>query len=73
MEDGLTKYLVKVPETCVGRVAGELSRRGAWLDRLSNDAGVVTIEARASDDEMDSFENWLDKVTGGHGQLTRDS
>jgi len=50
---------VVVPESLVGVVSGELSRRGAWLDGLSNDDGLCSVLTRLPVEEIASFSSWL--------------
>jgi hypothetical protein len=50
---------VVVPEGLVGLVSGELSRRGAWLDGLSNDGGLCSVLTRLPIEEVASFSAWL--------------
>ena len=69
MTTELATFRVRVPEAVVGDVSAELSRRGAWLDRLDNERGVCIVTARASPDELAGFKAWLETFTHGAGQL----
>ena len=48
MDEELQKYFATVPEECMGDVAGNLTVRGAWLDSMETEAGIVTIGFRAT-------------------------
>jgi len=69
MDELLRTYVISVPEDCIGDVSGALNSRGAWLDEIKTDGGVAEIQARADDEAMLGFKEWLVEVTGGRGKL----
>lgn len=67
MNDELVGLIVNVPERSLGEVAGELNRRGAWLDKTTLKNGVCFVEARIPKREMQSFKMWPKRIT--HGEI----
>ena len=69
MEEELVKLRLKVPEDAVGRVLGELSNRGGWIDAMNRENGSVSVEARAPVIEIPDYKRWFEKYTNGKGEL----
>jgi len=65
MNDDLAKVVVKVPETIVGEVSGELNRIVAWLDNMTITDGICAIEAQLPKSEVHRFKLWLRKTHNG--------
>ena len=69
MEIDLIQIRVRIPESSIGNVSGELSSRGAWLDELKSERGVSIISARLPQAELTDFESWLNLFTRGVGRV----
>ena len=69
MDADLLRIRVRVPESSVGYISGELSSRGAWLDQVAKEAGISTVTARIPATEVEGFRSWLDSFTRGTGEL----
>jgi predicted membrane GTPase involved in stress response len=73
MEEELKEYLAQVPEECLGDVAGNLTVRGAWLDSMETEAGVVSIGFRATKQSLEGFSGWLAEATNGNGKFSENN
>lgn len=71
MDDELARLIVNAPESSVGEVMGELNRRGAWLDKMTNKDGHCAVETRLPKRDVPDFEKWLEKITNGRATVTR--
>ena len=70
MTDKLTKYIISIPEELSGTIAGELHKRGAWMDSMRHDGvDLFIIEARANAESMIDFNDWLNLNTNGCGTI----
>lgn len=72
MDDERARVIVNVPESSIGEVMGELNRRGAWLDNMTNKDGSCIVETRVPKQEVKNFATWLEKTANGNIQILKD-
>jgi translation elongation factor EF-G len=69
----LTDYgvecIVTVPVWHLGMTAGELVRRGAVMDKRTEDGDTQTITAYIPPDQITPFSQWLAEETKGDGRV----